>query len=153
MAKPLESHWIVAKKVLRYLKGTVNFGIMYTDDCDVELASYSDSDWAGNVDDRKSTTRYAFSIGSGVVSWSSKKQPPVSLSSTEAEYKALCSATCEAVWLMRILEDVGEVQSLPTIIKCDNQSSIKLTHNPIYHARSKHIEIQHHKRKDSVKGN
>ena len=126
---------------------------MYIGDCDIELVGYSDSDWAENVDDRKYTTRYAFSIGSGVVSWSNKKQPTVSLSSTKAEYKALCSATCEVVWLRRILEDVREVQSVPTIIKCDNQSSIKLTHNPIYHARSKHIEIQCHKRKDSVKGN
>jgi len=144
MAKPLESHWIAAKKVLRYLKGTVNFGIMYTDDCDVELTGYSDSDWAGNPDDRKSTSGYAFNIGTGIVSWSSKKQPTVSLSSTEAEYKALCNATCEAVWLRRILEDTGNKQMKATVLKCDNQSSIKLAHNPIYHARTKHIEIQHH---------
>jgi len=72
------------------------------------LTGYSDSDWAGNLDDRRSTTGYAFSIGSEVVSWSSKKQPTVSLSSTEAEYKALCAATCEVVWLRRLLQDVGE---------------------------------------------
>jgi hypothetical protein len=80
----------------------------------------------------------------GSMSWSSKKQPIVSLSSTEAEYKALCSATCEAIWLRKILEDVGEKQKVPTVIKCDNQSSIKLANNPVYHARSKHIETQHH---------
>ena len=111
---------------------------------DVELAGYSDSDWAGNPDDRKSTTGYVFNIGSGPISWSSKKQPTVSLSSTEAEYKALCSATCEAIWLRRILEDVGETQNAPTVISCDNQSTIKLANNPIYHARTKHIETQHH---------
>lgn len=144
MAKPLESHWIAAKKVLRYLKGTVNFGLMYADNCNVELTGYSDSDWARNPNDRKSTSGYAFNIGSGVMSWSSKKQPTVSLSSIEAEYKALCSATCEAVWLRRILEDVGNKPMKPTIIKCDNQSTIKLAHNPVYHARTKHIEIQHH---------
>jgi hypothetical protein len=82
MTKPLESHWVDAKKVLRYLKGTVNFGIMYTDNCDVELVGYSDSYWARNPDDRKSTFRYAFNIGTGVMSWRSKKQPTVSLSST-----------------------------------------------------------------------
>ena len=119
MAKPLESHWIATKKVLQYLKGTINFGIMYTDDCDVELAGYSNSDWARNVDVRKYTIGYAFSIGSRVMSWSSKKLLTIFLSSTEAEYKTLCSATCEAIWLRKILEDVGEVQSLPTIIKCD----------------------------------
>ena len=144
MAKPLESHWIAAKRVLRYLKGTVNFGIMYTDNCDVELTGYSDSDWAGNLDDRKSTLGYAFNIGTRVVSWSSKKHPTVSLSSTEAEYKALCNATSEVVWLRKILEDIDHKQMKPTILKCDNQSSIKLAYNPIYHARTKHIEIQCH---------
>ena len=78
------------------------------------------------------------------MSWSSKKQPTVSLSSTEVEYKALCNATCEAVWIRRILEDVGHKQMKPSVLKCDNQSSIKLAYNPIYHARTKHIEIQHH---------
>ena len=144
MAKPCESHWKAEKKVLQYLKGTLSFGIMYTDEFDVELAGYSDSDWAGNLDDRKSTTGYVFNIGSGPISWNSKKQPTVSLSSTEAEYKALCSATCEAIWLRRILEDVGETQQAPTVIRCDNQSTIKLANNPIYHARTKHIETQHH---------
>ena len=80
MAKPLEIHWIATKKVLRYLKGTVNFDIMYTNNCDVELTGYSDSNWAGNTDDRKSTSGYEFNIGIGIVSWSSKKQPTVSLS-------------------------------------------------------------------------
>ena len=79
-------------------------------------------------------------IGSGIVSWSSKKQPTVSLSSTEAEYKALCAATCEVVWLRRLLQDVGEEQNEPTMIKCDNQSSIKLENNMIFHARTKHVD-------------
>eukprot|EP00253_Pinus_taeda_P006029 PITA_06029 len=106
--------------------------------------SYSDSDWAGNPDDRKSTTGYVFNIGSGPISWSSKKQPTISLSSTEVEYKALCSATYEAIWLRRILEYVGETKQAPTVIRCDNQSTIKLVNNPIYHARTKHIETQDH---------
>ena len=117
---------------------------MYTDNCDVELAGYCDSDWAGNPDDRRSTSGYAFNIGTGVVSWTSKKQLIVFLSSIEVEYKALCNATCEAIWLRRILEDIGNKQMKPTVLKCDNQSSIKLAHNPIYHARTKHVEIQHH---------
>ena len=84
MAKPPESHSLDLKKVLRYLKGTVNFGIMYTDNCDVELTGYSDSNWDGNPDDMKSPSGYAFNIGIGVVSWSSKKQPIVSFLSIEA---------------------------------------------------------------------
>ena len=102
---------IAAKKVLRYLKGTMNFGVLYTDKFDVQFAGFSDSDWAGNPDDKRSTTGYAFNIGSGVISWSSKKHPTISLSSTEVEYKAMSSATCEAVWLRRILEDIGENQT------------------------------------------
>ena len=85
-----------------------------------------------------------FNIDSGPISRSSKKQPTVSLSSTEAEYKALCSATCEAIWLRRILEDVGETQQAPTVIRCDNQSTTKLVDSHVYHARSKNIETQHH---------
>ena len=105
---------------------------------------YSDSDWEGNPDDRKSTYGYAFNIGSRVMSWSIKKQPTIYLSSTKVEYKSLTSATCEAIWLRHILEDVGKQQEQDTIVQCDNQSSIKLAHNPVYHARSKHIELQHH---------
>jgi hypothetical protein len=83
MEKPLEIHWNAAKAVLMYLKGTLDYGIKYTDASDVELTGYSDSDWADNLDDRRSTTGYAFGIGFRVVSWSSKKKPTVSLSSTE----------------------------------------------------------------------
>jgi hypothetical protein len=81
------------RQVLRYLKGTLDYGIKYTDASDVELTGYSDSDWAGNPDDRRSTTGYVFGIGSRVVSWSSKKQPTISLSSTEEKYKALCATS------------------------------------------------------------
>ena len=84
LAKPCETHWKDAKQVLRYLKGTINFGLLYTDAFDVQLASYSDSNWAGNPNDGKSTSGYAFHIGSGVVSWRSKKKPTISLSSIEA---------------------------------------------------------------------
>eukprot|EP00253_Pinus_taeda_P010489 PITA_10489 len=87
---------------------------------DVELAGYSDSDWAGNLDDRKSATVYVFNIGSGPISLSSKKQPTICLSSTEAEYKALCSATCEAIRLRKILENFGETQQAPIVIRGDN---------------------------------
>jgi hypothetical protein len=137
MEKPLESHWNAAKEVLRYLKLTLDYGIKYTDAYDVDLTGYSDSDWAGNPDDQISTTGYVFGIGSGVVSWSSKNHPIVSLSSTEAEYKALCATTCEVVWLRRLLQDVGKEQKETTMIKCDNQSSMNLAKNLIFHATDK----------------
>jgi hypothetical protein len=106
--KHLEIHWNATKAILRYLKGTLDYGIKYTNAFDVELTGYSDYDWVRNPNDRRSTTRYAFCIGSGVVSWSSKKKPTISLSSTEEEYKALCATTCEIVWLRRLLQDVGK---------------------------------------------
>jgi hypothetical protein len=107
----------------RCLKGTIDYGIKYTDASDVELTGYSDSDWADNLDDRRSTTGYAFSIEFGVVSWSSKKHPTISLSSTEEEYKALCAATCEVVWLRRLLQDVGEKRKEPMMIRCDKNNA------------------------------
>eukprot|EP00253_Pinus_taeda_P011405 PITA_11405 len=108
MARPLEIHWRATKGVLQDLKGTINYGLKYMDSFDVELTGYSHSDWVGNLDDRRSTTGYAFNIGSKIVPWRSKKQPIVSLSSTEVEYKALCVATYEVVWLRQVLQDVGE---------------------------------------------
>jgi len=120
MSKPHESHWNAAKSLLRYLQGTIDYGIIYTDSSDVRLAGFADSNWAGNVDDPRSITGYAFSLGSGVITWSSKKQKIVSLSSIEAEYQAMCAATCEAVWLRKLFQDVGEEQTVATTIICDN---------------------------------
>eukprot|EP00253_Pinus_taeda_P032596 PITA_32596 len=105
---------------------------------------YSDSDWAGNLDDRRSITRYAFSIGSGVISWSSRKQRTVALSSCEGEYQAFCVATCEAIWLRRLLSDASEGKREETSIKTDNQSTIKLAYNPVLHKNTKHIDTQFH---------
>eukprot|EP00253_Pinus_taeda_P027659 PITA_27659 len=144
MSRPLDSHWNAGKFVLRYISGTCNYGILYTDSSDVTLAGYSDSDWAGNLDDHRSITGYAFSIGSGVISWCSRKQSTVALSSCEAEYQALCAATCEAIWLRRLLTDTGEGQKAATSIKTDNQSTIKLAYNPVFHKNTKHIDTQFH---------
>ena len=144
MEKHQEIHWNATKAILRYLKGTLDHGIKYTDAYAVELTRYSNFDWVENPDDQRSTTRYAFSIGSGIVSWSSKKQPTVSLSSTEAEYKAVCAATCEVVWLRRLLQDVEKEQKEPIVIKCDNQSTIKLENNPNFHAKTKHVDAHYH---------
>eukprot|EP00253_Pinus_taeda_P031592 PITA_31592 len=105
---------------------------------------FSDSDWAGNLDDRRSITSYAFNIGSGVIAWSSKKQSTLALSSCEAEYQALCAATCEAIWLRRLLNDAGEEKKESTIIKTDNQSTMKVAYNPVFHKNTKHIDTQIH---------
>ena len=141
--KPKETHWKAALRVLKYIVGTLNYGIFYKPTID-ELSGYCDSDWAGDSDSRKSVSGYCFSIGSGAVSWTSKKQPTVALSSTEAEYKAACIAACEVVWLRRILMDVAVPIRTATVLRCDNQSCMAIAKNPVFHARTKHIEIQYH---------
>jgi hypothetical protein len=110
----------------------------------VQLAGYTDADWAGNAADRRSTSEYAFSVGSAAIAWSSKKQPTVALSSTEAEYRGAAIATCEAIWVKRLLQDLHEEVSDPTVIYYDNLSSIQLTNKPVFHAMTKYIEVHYH---------
>ena len=107
MENPTEMHLQVTKRALRYLKGTTDFGIFYKKEGDEELVAYTDSDYAGDLEDRKSTSGYVFLLSSGVVSWTSKKQPVVSLSTTEAEFIAAASCACQAIWLRRVLEKLG----------------------------------------------
>ncbi|RVW23482.1 Retrovirus-related Pol polyprotein from transposon TNT 1-94 [Vitis vinifera] len=110
MASPTEMHLQTAKKVLRYLKGTVDLGVFYQKEGNGELMAYTDSDYAGDVDDRKSTSGYVFLLSEGVVAWSSKKQPMVTLSTTEAEFVATASYACQGVWMRRVLEKLGHSQ-------------------------------------------
>ncbi|CAL2257015.1 unnamed protein product [Prunus armeniaca] len=127
MERPTELHLNAAKRVLRYLKGTVRFGLFYRKGGKEELIGYTDSDYVGDQDDRKSTFGYVFMLSSGAVSWSSKKQPVVTLSTTEAKFIAAASSACQAAWLRRILH-----------------STIKLSKNPVMHGRSKHIDVRFH---------
>ncbi|KAL0343433.1 UNVERIFIED_CONTAM: hypothetical protein Sangu_1230700 [Sesamum angustifolium] len=110
----------------------------------VYAESEPNSDWAGSVDDMKSTSGYTFSLGSGIFSWASKKQATVAQSSAEAEYIAAAATSNQAIWLRRILEDMGEKQKEPTRIYCDNKSAIAITKNPVQHSRTKHIDIKYH---------
>ena len=105
------------------------------------LVGFTDSDWAGDLDDRKSIEGYVFSLGSGPVTWACKKQQALALSSIEAEYQAIVNATQEALWLRQILSDFGFEQQHPTPLWCDNQSAIKLAKDPVLHQCSKHVEL------------
>jgi hypothetical protein len=144
MSKPQQSHLKVAKRILRYIKGTPNYALFYDANADFTLKGYSDSDLGGDPNDGRSTSGYYFFLGSGTISWKSKKQQSVSLCSTEAEYKGCTTASKEALWLRRLLADLGLPQHDPTPLYYDNQSAIALAKNPVYHARSKHIALHHH---------
>ena len=143
MSAPSSEHWSGIKRIFRYLKGTIDFGLLFRSNCNV-LVGYSDSDWAGNFDTRRSTSGYAFYVGESLVSWSSRKQCTVAKSTTEAEYVALSSASQEAIWLRRLLNDLHYHNNSATIIYEDNQGAIELSKNSKHHNRTKHIDIAFH---------
>ena len=148
MSAPGESHWQALKGVMRYLAGTLDCGIVYTADGG-EIIGYCDADFAGDIDTRRSTTGYVFTLCGGAVSWSSRLQPTVAASTTEAEYMAAAHATKEALWLRKLLTDFGITTTVIKIM-CDNQAAISLLKNPISSQRSKHIDVIHHFARERV---
>ena len=144
LTDPRNVHLISAKHILRYLRGTVDYGLRYTSSSGVLLSGYSDSDWAGSAVDRKSTSGYCFSMGSAMISWSSRKQGSIAQSTAEAEYIVASDACKEAVWLRKLLSDMFDGKLDSTIIHCENQSCNKLSENLVFHDRSKHIEMEYH---------
>ena len=142
---------VAVKRILRYLKGTSALGICYKKGTKNEkLVAYSDSDYAGDTDDRRSTSGYVFVMSSGAVAWCSKKQAVVTLSTTEAEFIFAAICACQSIWMLRILNHLGWVQE-GCEIYCDNSSTIKLSKNPVMHGRSKHIAIRYHFLRDLSK--
>ena len=145
MANPGPQHWIAVKRILRYLQGTSNHVLQYGGSpSSLQVIGYCDADYAGDIDTRRSTTGYTFLLAGGAISWNSKKQPTVALSTSEAEHMAATHATKEEIWLQRFFKDIGFLQDSPMTIYSDNQSCISLSRNPTFHARTKHVEIQHH---------
>ena len=141
-SKPTKQHWTAVKHIMRYLKGTQNYGLLYTRDDQRAIQGYSDADWAGDVNDRKSTSGYLFTSSRAAVSWRSKKQTSIALSTAEPEYMALASATQEAIWLRKLNCELSHPPSNATVIYEDNQSAIAIAKNPQFHDRAKHIEIK-----------
>jgi len=144
VSAPTSIHQQAAMRILRYLKKTPGNGIFLAANSEAQLKGYSDSDWAGCVETRKSVTGYIIYFGNSPVSWRSKKQPTVSRSSTEAEYRALAATTCEIQWLKYLLDDIGINHRSPAVLYCDNQSAIQIASNQVMHERTKHIEIDCH---------
>ena len=154
MENPQEEHWIAVKRIFRYLQGTKTHGICYKPSGKIDFCGYSDADWAGDLADRKSTSGYTFMLLGAPVSWGSKKQPSVSLSTSEAEYIALSLAIQEGKWIHRLLCEImtaANEDGPELMIREDNQSCIKMTKNPVNHGRAKHIDIKYHHIRDEVK--
>ncbi|KAJ0809226.1 putative RNA-directed DNA polymerase [Helianthus annuus] len=151
MSSPTNVHFEAAKKVLRYLQGTLDYGIWYERGGKGLMEVYTDSDFGGDVEDGKSTSGYVVVWDGGAVAWSSKKQKIVTLSSTEAEYVAATTCACQVLWMRAVLEDFGMKIKGSTTIKCDNMSTIKLSRNTVFHGRCKHIGVRYHFLRDLVK--
>jgi hypothetical protein len=146
-SNPGPEHWTAVKRVFRYLNGTRTYGITYSgadeNEWPMNPIGYSDADWGSNPNDRKSISGYSF-MPRGAIAWSSRKQSTVALSSTEAEYIAATHATRQAIWLRQLLDGLQIPQEGPTTLYADNQSAIALSRDPQFHARTKHVDIQHH---------
>ena len=149
-AKPTKQHWMAVKRIFRYLKGTQKYGLLFKTSTDKDCVGFSDTDWGGDLDDRKSTSGYVFQIGGTAVSWRSKKQACVALSTAEVEYIALASTAQESVWLQQLLADIKKEPPKKMVIFEDNQSAISIARNPQFHGRSKHIGIKYHYIREQV---
>ncbi|XP_031097164.1 uncharacterized protein LOC116001426 [Ipomoea triloba] len=150
MHSPTEEHWGLLKRVCRYAKGTLDLGLHLTPSTRFDIHAYSDSDWAGCPVDRKSTSGYAVFIGNNLISWVSRKQRTVACSSTEAEYKGLADVAAEVTWLVSLLNELRLHSGQPATLWCDNLGATYLAANPVFHARTKHVEIDYHFVRDKV---
>jgi transposase InsO family protein len=156
MENPGRAHYIAAKRILRYLNGTKELGLIYEgnegtlNSHSVNIEVYTDADWAGDLDARKSTTGYVIMIDNCIVSWVSKKQSTVSLSTAEAEYMSISSALQEMKWITQFLSEINYTQSSIPILYCDNQAAIAISKNDVNHSRTKHIDIRHHYIREAI---
>ena len=144
MHDPWVPHYNHVKRILRYLKGTLNHGLHLNNSSPNSLTAYSDADWAGCPDTRRSTSGFCVFLGNNLISWSSKRQVTVSRSSAEAEYRAVAHAVADTIWIRQLLSELHRPIEQATIVYCDNISAVYMTSNPVQHRRTKHIEIDIH---------
>ncbi|XP_019163279.1 PREDICTED: uncharacterized protein LOC109159655 [Ipomoea nil] len=150
MHSPTEEHWGLLKRVLHYVRGTLDYGLQISASASADIHVYYDSDWAGCPVDRKSTSGYAVFLGSNLISWVSRKQRTVARSSIEAEYKGLADACAEVTWVVSLLNELGLGSLTAPTLWCDNLGATYLCANPVFHARTKHVEVDYHFVRDKV---
>lgn len=150
MDKPRTLHLEVAHRVLKYLKGTPGQGVLLPATGELKLSVYCDADWARCPDTRRSTTGFCVLMGGAPISWRTKKRHTVSRSSAEAEYRSMAAACCEVTWLTNLLRDLHVHQNSPIRMFCDNKTAIHIASNPVFHERTKHIEIDCHVVREKV---
>ncbi|GKA11100.1 ribonuclease H-like domain-containing protein [Tanacetum coccineum] len=144
MLDPREPHYSALKRVLRYVRGTLDYGLQLFSSSTTNLVAYSDADWTGCSTTRRSTSGYCVFLGNNLLSWSSKHQPTLSRSSAEAEYRGVANAVAETCWLRNLLRELHAPLSSATLVYCDNVNAVYLSSNPVQHQRTKHIEIDIH---------
>ena len=144
LSKPSTQHYNAACRVWRYLKQCPGQGLFFPRSSSLQITGFSDADWAGCIDTRKSVSGSCFYLGSSLISWRTKKQTTVSRSSSEAEYRALAAATCELQWLLYLLRDMKIACSQVPVLFCDSQSALHIAANPVFHERTKHLDIDCH---------
>ncbi|XP_016690676.1 secreted RxLR effector protein 161-like [Gossypium hirsutum] len=141
MHKPLDTHFKAIKRILRYLQGTLDYGLQFTRNSKFLLKGYSDASWGSNVDDRRSTSGFCVFLGGNLISWSSKKQQVVSRSTAEAEYQSLAHVTAEISWIRSLLTELGVWIPSKALVWCDSSAAIAIANNPVMHSKFKHVEL------------
>ena len=144
MSSPIVDNWAAVEHILCYFKGASERGILYSNHGHKRVKYFTDADWAGSKEDRRSTSSYCVFVSENLVSWKSKKQEVVSRSTAESEYRAMTRSLCEIMWFHQLLMEVGIKTVVPAKLSCDNQAALHIASNPIFHERTKHIEIDYH---------
>jgi hypothetical protein len=150
MHDPRVPHQEAVYQILRYLKSCPGKCVLLSKNGHTRIEVYTDADWAGCLDDRKSTSGYCSFVGGNLVSWRSKKQNVVARSTAEAEYRAMAQGVSEGLWLRRLLLELGLLENKPIMLYCDNKAAINIANNPVQHDRTKHVEIDRHFIKDKL---
>ena len=150
MHSPGEEHMEAVYRILRYLKSAPGRGLLFSKNEVREITGYTDSDWAGDQTDRRSTSGYFTFVEGNLVTWRSKKQKVVARSSAEAEYRGMAHGVCELLWIKQVLQDLGIECETSMGLHCDNKSAIEIAHNPVQHDRTKHVEVDRHFIKENL---